>query len=841
MQGDASHSDELPLVKLTKRTDLAPRALTLLQGAFDVAGRYLTDTLSVALDAFHQHLLKLSEASRNNQQQQNFFLSARELLAARGTVAPIFLEFLEDAFATYDRRARAPETPASPAPAQFEALSLVESSELEESLTLQDFVARADVRHVQALTSLGHRFAVLVALPALESKNLPVGPLQIGKALRQAGAAVNIPAEHRLLLYRVLDFHAAKDLTPIYDAINAYFVEHHILNHLRATARRSPKPAAGRAGAPGAAQNEAETAEKATPPPENPAQQPPYEQQHRGPGTLGSAQPPTSSRAQAGQSDFAGESYPADPYDFSQVQSLADRRDLELFSTLRELLGGSRHGPNRSDQGRPRSGADGPGGSAEIGQSAADEGAPSTQDIQSILRGLQSRPAPPVAASGKQRSRSIAQIKYELLDALREQNPALEKPRLRGEDADTIDLLGMLFEHMSAELPAQSATQTLLGRLQVPLMRVALHDKSFFTRKAHPARQLLNAIAETGERWLDPSNGPADTELIGAMQSLLDRFNNDFDGDLGSIENLLNELASYEQGLIRKAEVAERRQVDAAIGREKLAVARETAAAAVAERIEATPPGPFVRNLLEQGWSDVLALTLLRHGESSPIYAKRVDIVQQLLAASAKAREDKRAEPIEPPEELRSEIESGLGQVGYHEQDIQAVVRQLFVPEDAANEDNPVEATALVQQLALKPRLGESKTDEKTNEVGSRKKFHPPLTAAELEFLDQLLALPFGTWFDFLINQQGDRVHKKMAWFSKLTHHCMFVNQRGNRSDEMLLEELAREMGKGQVMLTPQEEEDTFVDRAWNVIVTSLKRLGGLASTLAPPPAEPIA
>ena len=37
--------------------------------------------------------------------------------------------------------------------------------------------------------------------------------------------------------------------------------------------------------------------------------------------------------------------------------------------------------------------------------------------------------------------------------------------------------------------------EALLGRLQIPTLKVALLDKSFFSSKSHPARRLLDDVA----------------------------------------------------------------------------------------------------------------------------------------------------------------------------------------------------------------------------------------------------------------------------------------------------------------------------------------------------------
>jgi hypothetical protein len=92
--------------------------------------------------------------------------------------------------------------------------------------------------------------------------------------------------------------------------------------------------------------------------------------------------------------------------------------------------------------------------------------------------------------------------------------------------------------------------------------------------------------------------------------------------------------------------------------------------------------------------------------------------------------------------------------------------------------------------------------------------------------LERLKTLPFGSWFEFKTNQQGDTIRRKLAWFSTVTGRCLFVNQRGVRTDEKTMEQLARDVVMGQANIVEQENE-TIVDRAWKAIVSSLKNLVG--------------
>src|SRR4029453_3301936 len=191
-------------------------------------------------------------------------------------------------------------------------------------------------------------------------------------------------------------------------------------------------------------------------------------------------------------------------------------RDAELFATLRELLANQRQEPvPRATQGE-RSGSY----------------VPSADAIQSVLAKLQSKPVFHAADAG---GHSTTQLKQDLLDQLRQFAPPGQKPQLKSEDADTIDLVGMLFDQIEQSAPAKGNTQSMLTQLRVPLMRVALSDKDFFAQRSHPPPELLNAITEAGIHWIDDAESEPDPALLQKLHTVVERLNNEFAGDLSLI------------------------------------------------------------------------------------------------------------------------------------------------------------------------------------------------------------------------------------------------------------------------------------------------------------------
>jgi hypothetical protein len=62
-------------------------------------------------------------------------------------------------------------------------------------------------------------------------------------------------------------------------------------------------------------------------------------------------------------------------------------------------------------------------------------------------------------------------------------------------DDDVINLVSMMFEFILDDRNLAAPMKALIGRLQIPMVKVAIADKTFFSKGGHPARRLLNEMA----------------------------------------------------------------------------------------------------------------------------------------------------------------------------------------------------------------------------------------------------------------------------------------------------------------------------------------------------------
>ena len=436
----------------------------------------------------------------------------------------------------------------------------------------------------------------------------------------------------------------------------------------------------------------------------------------------------------------------------------------------------------------------------------------SGEELQTVLAALQTRAPTPVQLGGRGVQRTVQHLRQDMLAELRRYSPDGRTPQFSPEHRDTVELISLLFDRLMDETRSGGMAQQLLARLQVPLLRTALADRSFFTRRAHPARRLLNTVAETANTWMDTGEGESDAALADKLQRTVDRVLGEFSGDVSLFERLIDELDSQVHSLKRRAEIAERRQLEAAQGRDRLEQARARATSAIEERLAGRKVSPLTRALLEQAWSDALALAILRHGEDSEAFHRRLAAADELL------REPEQRDN----ERVKVELEDGLAQIGLQGPEAtQLANRVLDLPAEPATAggDNPSQ-TELAVRLKTRQKLGEDETSKRESEPPL-----PPMGNDEQQALARLKTLPFGTWFEFTVNQQGQRVARKLAWYTPSTNRCLFVNARGTAAPERHLEQVARLMVLGQVRPMPKRDE-SLIDRAWNALVSGLRNFG---------------
>jgi hypothetical protein len=478
-------------------------------------------------------------------------------------------------------------------------------------------------------------------------------------------------------------------------------------------------------------------------------------------------------------------------------------------------------------------------GSGEVGMpSGASTGPlPSANELLGALSVLQSQiaSAGPLPQARPEEAAALSQEVIQLKSQLLSQIGALrgERPsHVANIDEDTIDLVGMLFEFILEDrnLPAQM--QVLLARLQIPYLKAAILDRKLFAHRQHPARRLLDSLAEQAKGWSEESD--RDRRLHDKVKMIVEQLLHEFDDDMGIFERLLIDLQQFQDLNKRRSEIAEQRVAESTRGREKLEQARRRAASEILDRIGNRKLPPLMHGVLARAWANHLVLTLLRQGEDSAEFRSGLHFIDDFIASVQPAGD---AESRQLLRQMLPGIERslrlGLANVAFQEQDTERLLAQLQdyyrqqlgetsadVPANAAVEEEDSAMLAIPDNIQpIIDQNAEAAEDDGIDIVDV-----PP----DSPQWHQVQALQPGTWLEFSTEDEAMN-RAKLSWISPMSGRYLFVNRRGLKVADYSPQELAVLLieGHARVLAT-----NALFDRAMSAIVGRLSQPGADAPSV---------
>ncbi|WP_439859685.1 DUF1631 domain-containing protein [Pseudomonas sp. MBLB4136] len=769
---------------------IQPRYGELGQSCRKLVMNRLAEHLTGVFAQVDDTLFECAEQAENNQVQTLFFDSMREIRKQRPQIERSYHQKISRNFSDFLDGTLRPPTRADEVDA--EQLALVQNEDYEESLQVTNMVSRVKARCAQAIFALEQRLALLNNGKKLGEDGNPFGPQMIAQAFREALAPSPFPLRIKVILYGLFDQHVMHSLDSLYAALNQRLIDAGVLPNLKYSAQRSSSSAERPSAAPASAPGEAADAAASAP---NEGQRAP-----------GRATEPSSTHA------ISGTQAPQPPLNLDGPPP-AD--PAQLLSSLGALLGEHR----QRDSDAPLLG-----GTRSIASFAPRDASHtySASDLLEALNRMQRQSAEDLAQRISQRQQ-VEGLKVDLQQQLEANSANPGEHKLADKEADIVDLVGMLFDFILDDDNLPDSCKTILSHLHTPYLKIALQDKALFTQHHHPARRLLNAMAQAGVLH----GGEGDERgLLAKLQWVVEQVIQDPIGNAQLFERLLEEFNEFSETLKHKVELREKRAVEAAKGRDKLLGARQRALDVIDRSLHEREPPAIIQNFLQQTWADVLVFTLLRHGDQSSEWQRTCEVAEQ-LAWSGTELDDagrERLQALRVP--LLEDLRKGLKQLGsYHENGIRRLLHDLVACQHAVQAKQPGLAAKLNPTLPASPlgaMLGEDAALASRSPTGA-----PPSPRAQV-LAKQLEHIEFGTWFEFRTGAQTRLL--KLSWFSPTTHNYMFVDQSGQRAAIKPLSQLASEMERGLARILPQEEDAPLVDRALNAIYRVLQRFTGRAA-----------
>ena len=246
-------------------------------------------------------------------------------------------------------------------------------------------------------------------------------------------------------------------------------------------------------------------------------------------------------------------------------------------------------------------------------------------------------------------------------------------------DHMVIDVVGALFEHILADPRVAPQMARQIARLQLPVLRVALTDSSFFSSRRHPVRRFVNRIASLASAFDDYGDG-AGREFLQRVRELVQQIvEGDFDQS-EPYENKLAELEAYAAAQARQELQAQAADAPALLDRKERGQLQQRRHARRLHTELATLELPdFLRSFVAEAWSRVLVDAVQQHGEDSePARAARAAARDLLLSVLPKGTPAERKAFVLALPPLMKTLDRGLAGVGWPDDAKGAFFAQLL-------------------------------------------------------------------------------------------------------------------------------------------------------------------
>ncbi|WP_314106697.1 DUF1631 family protein, partial [uncultured Stenotrophomonas sp.] len=406
----------------------------------------------------------------------------------------------------------------------------------------------------------------------------------------------------------------------------------------------------------------------------------------------------------------------------------------------------------------------------------------SQREMMSVLSLLQATPSATLRAAIGEDGESLAQrLKSEVLSGATRLGVDPAQARLDPQDEDAIDLVGMLFDVMLDERDLEGRSRELIGRLVVPFVKVAMLDRRMFVQKTHPARKLLNSLAEACEG--NTGESQAERVLMGKVEEIIERLVAEFNENLAIFLTLEEEFRDFLAQHRRRIEIAERRAAETQRGQEKLEVARSRAASELDWRIADTTLPQAIGEFLRQPWQHHLTLAVLREGDDGASVSEALALADGVLEEVAEARRHVVGKPW--LQAWHPVLRKVFASVGVHADGATAAIDSLHDTLQSIAESRP-ELERALPELPQVVLPAPPAADSAGVELGGK----VDVTDFDNADADRFRGLEIGSWLDF-VDKDGKVQAGKLSWVSPISQRLLFVNRRGVRFCVASPEELA--------------------------------------------------
>ena len=780
-----------------QRRHLGEEAAAILGQTEELALDRLLMTIAKLLEQLAEMLFSRAEQAVKRD-ETNLYLAARSVVQReRQKITEEFERILRQRINTEisgeGRRKRSEEKNQQ---LDRDTLSLVDPLQVELNVAIKNLSQGLESACHDELSALNQRIGYLLGDEQLELSENPLSPEAICEAFKEAWTRIDADPDIKLAVLKQVNQGLLTDINSLYSDLNRHLVDRDVLPQLRPTVRRNPNPATKTSPS-------RSTIDTPTPAEESPT-----------------SAVPQSNRQSAIQQD--GDIYATLQNLLLRSQLMRAQRVLHPGSAgqstgqagMAPATEGSGFAVFSEGGGSGGVGAFGDGRGGHIGTRLSSAG------VVSALTRLQHGETSFVLDNGSKLE--LGSIDQAHPNVLREIKESTLGTVLGQEENLTIELVAMLFDFIFEDPNLSDAIKALLGRLQIPVLKAAMLNREFFSKKTHPARLLVNKLAEAGMAW-SPVLGHEDP-LYKKIAEIVHKIQSDFADRVELFSELHVDLEKFLAEEERNAAKNIENSAAQIERDDKTEVAKMVAHAEVENCINYAKPDEvpaFLSGFLRARWVHVMHKVYVEQGEKSNVWANVLRTMAELVwSIQPKRSSEERQHLVSLLPDLLRRLKAHLQEIDWSADERSQFLEDLIAAHASAVKI-PASAMTTDPSMVQAPSNWRAKMATLFTRSGVEGE---TLAKESMHQVSLPGGLSRGKWVEFTLDD-GSRVSYKFSWISPFRGILLFTNRSGLKAFSLTREEMVDKFRLDRARIV---DEEPLVDRALTKILEKLNQVVSL-------------
>jgi len=372
-------------------------------------------------------------------------------------------------------------------------------------------------------------------------------------------------------------------------------------------------------------------------------------------------------------------------------------------------------------------------------------------------------------------------------------------------DVVLVDAVAMLFDVVFDEAAIPDRLKAQIARLQIPVLKVAMLDREFFSQSNHPVRRMLDAIATLSVHLPDNEAGNARLEVIsGIVSRVLDNFAQDisvFDHAAVELEAM---SATLEETLEKTVDVSLQQDIAQITQSERAELAPIIVHDFINRALKDQPVPEAVREYLRRDWAQLLTSDYVAEGEQGAHFNSHTETMRELVwSVQPKVDMDARLMLVRILPGLLKRLREGCAEI-----ELPAKLADRFF----AN-------LVILHANAVRPNAQPVPLPEITPEEIDGIPAEPSTAVATEASVDKAVPVTAEVEDDFTLRarslNKGDRVEfhyddgtfrrARLGWVGGVKNTYLFSDQDGMNSFSIGLHRLADKLRRGEAVLVERK------------------------------------